>query len=135
MLTNNFSHDEIETVLAHELGHHVHNDLPLGIVVQSVITLAGFWLANLIMRWGIEAFNYSGLTNPATLPLFLVALTIFGLVTMPLTNGWSRWREVKADHYVLETARQRHDPPGQPKPGRRRSSGLGGVYLAQPSFN
>lgn len=39
-LLANFSHDEIETVLAHELGHHVHRDLPLGIVVQSVIALA-----------------------------------------------------------------------------------------------
>jgi STE24 endopeptidase len=102
-LTNNFSHDEIETVLAHELGHHVHNDLPLGIIVQSIITLAGFWLANLVMRWGVAAFGYTGLTDPATLPLLLVALTVFGLVTMPLTNGWSRWREVKADAYALRT--------------------------------
>jgi STE24 endopeptidase len=28
-------------------------------------------------------------------------LSIFGLVTMPLGNTWSRWREVKADEYAL----------------------------------
>lgn len=106
-LIEKFSADEIETVLAHELGHHVHKDLTWGILVQSTITLFGFWLADLIMRWGIGVFGYYNLTDPATLPLLMVALTIFGLVTMPLSNGWSRWREVKADTYALETT---HNP-------------------------
>ena len=102
-LVEKFTIDEIETVMAHELGHHVHKDLPLGIIVQSVITLVGLWLADFIIRWGISAFGYNGLTDPATLPLFIVAFTIFGLLTMPLGNTWSRWREVMADTYALET--------------------------------
>lgn len=102
-LTENFTADEIETVLAHELGHHVHKDLMTGIMVQSLLTLVGFWLADLVMRWGIVTFGYTGLTDPATLPLLMVALAIFGLVTMPLGNAWSRWREVKADEYALKT--------------------------------
>jgi STE24 endopeptidase len=101
-LTEKFTPGEIESVMAHELGHHVHRDLPLGIIIQSVLTLGGFWLANLVMRWGIAAFGYTGLTDPAALPLLLVALTIYGLVTMPLGNAWSRWREVKADAYALK---------------------------------
>jgi STE24 endopeptidase len=105
-LTENFTADEIETVLAHELGHHVHKDLITGIIVQSLLTLVGFWLADLVMRWGIAAFGYTGLTDPATLPLLMVALAIFGLVTMPLGNAWSRWREVKADEYALKTTGQ-----------------------------
>ena len=100
-LTENFSADEIETVLAHELGHHVHKDLITGIIVQTLITLVGFWLADKVMQWGIAAFGYAGLTDPATLPLLIVALAVFGLVTMPLGNAWSRWREVKADEYAL----------------------------------
>ena len=100
-LVEKFTANEIETVLAHELGHHVHKDLPLGIIVQSLLTLAGFWLADLVMRWGIATFGYTGLTDPATLPLLMVALSVFGLVTMPLSNAWSRWREVKADAYAL----------------------------------
>lgn len=101
-LVERFTANEIETVLAHELGHHVHKDLPLGIIVQSLLTLIGFWLADLVMRWGITTFAYTGLTDPATLPLLMVALSIFGLITMPLSNSWSRWREVKADEYALK---------------------------------
>jgi STE24 endopeptidase len=107
-LVEKFTASEIETVLAHELGHHVHKDLPLGIIVQSLLTLAGFWLADIVIRWGITTFNYNGLTDPATLPLLMVAMSVFGLVTMPLSNAWSRWREVKADAYALEMTRKPH---------------------------
>jgi len=101
-LIERFTADEIETVMAHEFGHHVHKDVTLGIIVQSILTLIGFWLANIVMRWGIVTFGYASLTDPATLPLLMVALMIFGLVTMPLGNIWSRWREVKADEYALK---------------------------------
>jgi STE24 endopeptidase len=101
-LVEKFTANEIETILAHELGHHVHKDLPLGIIVQSLLTLAGFWLAHWVMQWGIAIFGYTGPTDPATLPLLIVALSVFGLVTMPLGNAWSRWREVKADKYALK---------------------------------
>jgi len=32
-------------------------------------------------------------------------MAVFGLVTMPLGNTWSRWRERLADRYALETTR------------------------------
>lgn len=102
-LVNKFTADEIETVLAHELGHQVHRDLPLGILVQSALTLIGFFLADVVMRWGIALFGYHSLSDPATLPLLIVAMTVFSLITMPLGNLWSRWREVKADRYALQT--------------------------------
>ncbi len=106
-LLQHFSHDEIETVLAHELGHHVHHDILWGIAVQSALTVGGFWLADAVMRWGIAARGFLGLTDPAALPLFLLAMSLFGLVTMPLGNGWSRWRESLADRYALQTTRNR----------------------------
>ena len=45
-LLDNYSDDEIEAVLAHELGHHVHRHILKSIFVQAGITLFGFWLAN-----------------------------------------------------------------------------------------
>ena len=102
-LVNNFTHDEIETVMAHELGHHVHKDVLWGILVQSALTLLGLWLADAVMRWGVAAFGYTSLSAPATLPLFILAMSVFGLATMPLNNAWSRRREEMADRYALET--------------------------------
>lgn len=72
--------------------------------MQSVLTLFGFWPANLVMNWGVAFFGYNGLIDPATLPLLIIALSVFGLVTMPLGNLWSRWRKVKADEYALAQA-------------------------------
>jgi STE24 endopeptidase len=105
-LLANFSPDEIETVLAHELGHHVHGDLGKGILVQSALTLGGLWLASLILRWGVIAFGFNGIADVAAMPLLALAMGIFGLVTMPLSNAYSRWRESMADRYALETTRK-----------------------------
>ena len=41
-----YSDEEIEVVLAHELAHHVHGDIWKGIVFESVLILAGFYLAS-----------------------------------------------------------------------------------------
>jgi STE24 endopeptidase len=101
-LLEEFNDDEIETVLAHELGHHVHGDIPLGIVFESVITLGGLYLASLALDWGVSYFGFQGVWDIAALPLFLLVLGAYGLVTMPLGNAFSRWRERRADAYAIE---------------------------------
>ncbi len=100
-LLNEFTTDEIETVLAHELGHHVHRDIPTGIVLETVITLVGFWLASLFLAWGVRAFGFQNVGDIAALPLLAIALGLYGLITLPLTNAISRWRERRADEYAL----------------------------------
>ena len=101
-LLDEFTEDEIETVLAHELGHHVNKDIPLSILVQSVVTLGGLYLAHLVLRWGVGYFGFEGVWDIAALPLFMLAIGLFGLVTMPLSNAFSRWRERLADRYALQ---------------------------------
>ena len=53
-LLDNYSDDEIEAVLAHELGHHVHRHILKSILVQAGITLFGFWLANDVLTYAVE---------------------------------------------------------------------------------
>lgn len=101
-LLEEFSDDEIETVLAHELGHHVNNDIPLGIAVQTVLTFGGLYLASLLLNWGIGYFGFQGVSDIAALPLFGLVMSLYGLVTMPLSNAYSRWRERMADRYALQ---------------------------------
>ncbi len=100
-LLNEFTPDEIETVLAHELGHQVNKDIPLGIIFGSFITLVGLFLASLGLNWGVSVFGFASTADIAAFPLFLIVLGLYGLVTMPLENGFSRWRERRADEYAL----------------------------------
>jgi STE24 endopeptidase len=102
-LLANYKDDEIETVLAHELAHHVHNDLLWGLGFEAIIIAVGMWLASVLLTWGVVAFDYSGVGDIASLPLFVAAMSIFGLLTMPLTNFLSRQRERAADLYALKT--------------------------------
>ncbi len=100
-LLQEFSPDEIETVLAHELGHQKNNDIPLGMGVQTVLTLGGLYLTSLGLQWGVKAFNFSSAADIAALPLFALLLGLYSLITMPLTNAFSRWREYLADDFAL----------------------------------
>jgi STE24 endopeptidase len=105
-LLNEFSDDEIETVLAHELGHHVHKDIPIGILVEGGLTLAGLYLAALGLRWGVSVFGFSSPADIAALPVFVLVIGAYSLVTMPLGNAFSRWRERRADTYALHTTQK-----------------------------
>lgn len=104
-LYQNYTLDEIETILAHELAHQVHNDLVWGIVVETGLTLVGFWVAHWVLRAGIGFWGLEGMADLATMPLLGLALGVYGLITMPLGNAYSRWRERRADQYALEMTR------------------------------
>ncbi|HSV86574.1 MAG TPA: M48 family metallopeptidase [Levilinea sp.] len=101
-LLTEFTDDEIETVLAHELGHHAHNDIPLSIVTTAVINLLGLYLAAAGLRLGVQLFGFSGPADIAAIPLLALILGAFGLLTMPAENAFSRWRERMADRYALQ---------------------------------
>ena len=101
-LIDQFSEDEIETVLAHELAHQVNRDIPIGILVESAITLGGLFLAALILNWSVQALGLSSISAVAGIPLFGLVMGLYGLVIMPLGNAFSRYRERRADQYALE---------------------------------
>ncbi len=101
-LINEFTSDEIETVLAHELGHQVYRDIPVGILVDSVITLGGLYLASLVLEWGVVVFGFESISDVAAMPLLALVVGVYGLVTMPLGNAYSRQRERRADEYALK---------------------------------
>ena len=100
-LINEFTDDEIETVLAHELGHQVHRDIPIGILVESVITLGGLYLVALVLQWSVEALGFNSISDVAAMPLFGLVMGLYGLIIMPIGNAYSRQRETRADEYAL----------------------------------
>jgi STE24 endopeptidase len=96
-----FTPDEVETVLAHELGHHVHCDIAVLIGMGAISTTAGLFLAAQAMDGVVARFGFLGVSDPAALPALALVLGTFGLLMMPLENAISRWREGLADQYAL----------------------------------
>ena len=102
-LLADYSDDEIEVILAHELAHHVHRDLWRGIAVQSVIMTGGFYAANLILRAAADPLALRGISDPAGLPALMLAGGMWSLLALPLANAVSRAQERAADRYALTT--------------------------------
>ncbi len=105
-MLDRYTPDEIEVVLAHELGHHVHRDIWKLIISQSILMLGGLYLVNVVLHWVVETQHvYIGLADAATIPLLLALMGAFGLIVMPISNGFSRAIEYQADEYALQATR------------------------------
>lgn len=102
-LINEFSADEIETVLAHELGHHVNRDIPVLITFGILSTTLSLYLASLGLNWAIDTFGFTSPADVAALPALALIIGAYDLLTMPLNNAVSRWRENMADDYALRS--------------------------------
>jgi STE24 endopeptidase len=98
-LLQRYSPPEIEVVLAHELGHHLRNDIFRLLVIQSAIWLIGFYLTGLALKAGLIPLGYDSVV--AALPLLILIFYLFNLLIAPLTNTYSRQLEVAADDYAL----------------------------------
>src|SRR5438034_3845146 len=105
-MLDRYTPDEIEVVLAHELGHHVHRDIWKLIISQSILTLGGLYLVNVVLHWAVERQQiYLSLSDAATIPLLLALIGAFGLIVMPIGNALSRAIEYQADEYALRSTR------------------------------
>jgi STE24 endopeptidase len=101
-LLGEYSDDEIEMVLAHELGHHVHRDIWKGIAFETTLAFAGFYLASRLLVALAPAAGLRGPADIAGLPLLLLAAGAVSLVLVPLANALSRTFERAADQYALD---------------------------------
>ncbi len=102
-LLDNYAPEEIEAVLAHELGHHVHRHILKSILVQAGITLLGFWLANAVLHYSVDHHMFEELSDFANLPLLALTATVVSLLLMPALNAYSRYNERQADRYAFES--------------------------------
>src|SRR5215471_6537124 len=105
-LLDNYTPDEIEAVLAHELGHHVHKHILKSIFVQAGITLFGFWIVNFVLHMAIERWHmFDTLSDFANLPLLVLLSTVLSFALMPVLNAYSRFNERQADRYAFRSIR------------------------------
>jgi STE24 endopeptidase len=97
-----YSDEEIEVVLAHELAHHVHGDIWKGIAFESVLIVAGFYLASRVLAGLAGPAGLRGVDDIAGLPLLLLAAGAVSLVMMPVAQAMSRMFERSADRFALD---------------------------------
>ncbi len=103
-LLENYSEDEIEAVLAHELGHHVHGHILKMIFVEAIVTLIGFWAANEVLRYAIDQQHmFEHMADFANLPLLALVSTGLSVLLMPALNAYSRHSERQADLYCWKS--------------------------------
>jgi STE24 endopeptidase len=100
-----YSDDEIEIVLAHELAHHVHGDIWKGLAFESALILAGFYLAAHVLEWTVLPLGLSGPADVAGLPVLLLAAGAVSLAMVPAAHAISRSYERSADRFALELTR------------------------------
>jgi STE24 endopeptidase len=93
--------DEVEVVLAHELAHHLHRDIWKSMLLSAVVLWSGLWVTAQWLAWAVGSWGIDGVGDVAAFPLLALSLGGFYVLTSPLTNAYSRWREGLADRYAL----------------------------------
>jgi STE24 endopeptidase len=101
-LLEHYTPDQIETVIAHELGHYVHQDLWKAIAGFSTLALLSFYIVHRTL--GPLAGLFGLEKGIVSLPLFSVIIGGVFFIFLPLYNTLSRWVEGEADQYALELA-------------------------------
>ncbi len=96
-----YSDDEIEVILAHELAHHVHRDIWTTVLLDMALTFAGFFAAHHLLQRAVPLLGLEGIADPAGLPVLLLTAGAIGLCAKPLANAMSRAHERRADSYAL----------------------------------
>ena len=100
-----YSDDEIEVVLAHELAHHVHGDIWKGLVFESMLVLAGFFLAARLLSVLAAPLGLAAVSDVAGLPILLLSAGLVSVIMLPVAHAMSRSHERRADRFALELTR------------------------------
>lgn len=94
--------EEVEAVLAHELGHFHHQHIWKRLAVIAALSLGMLWLLAWLMNqpWFFTGLGMDSSGTAAALALFALTLPIFAFPVGPLMSQWSRAHEFEADHYA-----------------------------------
>ncbi len=105
-LLNSLDADEIEAVLAHELGHFKRKHVQKRIVSMMLMSLAGLALLGWLVEqaWFFQGLGVETMNNHLALLLFMLALPTFTVFLQPVMAWFSRKHEFEADDYAAEQA-------------------------------
>lgn len=106
-LIENFSEEEIEMVFAHEMGHYTKKHIMKMMITSTILTFAGLFITAKLYEASLGYFGFESVSQIAALPLLFLYLSLYGLITTPISNIQSRKFEWEADTYALETTKDK----------------------------
>ncbi|WP_337865017.1 M48 family metallopeptidase [Ignavibacterium sp.] len=105
-LLSSYSKDEIETVIAHELGHYKKKHIIKNIIFGTVNSFAMFFVISVLYKISLSWFGFTVITEIAAFPLLTLWAMLIGLIQTPISNLLSRKFEYEADQYAIEYTRK-----------------------------
>ena len=100
-LLDNFSKNEIETVLAHELGHYKKKHIIKNIIIGTATSFFTLFFIAFFYDKSVVWFNFISRTDISALPLLSLWTMLIGIILTPIGNIISRKYEYEADEYAV----------------------------------
>ncbi len=99
---------EIESIIAHEVGHYKHRQIWKNIIIGTIQQLVTFYILDLVMKSIFPQFLTSMVWNLTYFPILVILMgVISGFLFGPLSRFLSRQFEKQADRYALDVIRDR----------------------------
>jgi STE24 endopeptidase len=101
-LLSQFTPGEVDAVVAHELGHHVHRDVQRLLLGNAVLIWVGLFIAGRFDSVALPVLSLPSLAYVPGYPTVFFVVELFFLLVSPLLNWWSRRLESRADRFALQ---------------------------------
>ncbi len=101
-MLKSYSHDEIESIVGHELGHHKNGHILKSAFLMSIVAGVAFIGAYRITDLTGSLIGLGSADSITALPLLILVFSLICFAFTPLLNAFSRWTERKCDEYELK---------------------------------
>ncbi len=101
-LLENYSVDEIASVIAHELGHYKKKHIVKNILIGTASSFLTLFLIAFLYKISLNWFGFTSITDIAALPVLALWSMLIGVIQTPLGNILSRKFEYEADEYAVK---------------------------------
>ena len=105
-LTESLDNDEVEAVLAHELGHFRRKHITKRMIMMSLTTLSGLAILGWLIQapWFYTALGAEQVSHHMALVLFMLISPVFTFLLTPIFSAYSRKHEFEADEFAAHNS-------------------------------